>query len=126
MHKNQNLLTDAQWARLSPLLPGQQHSPGTTAKDTRLFVEAVLWRARRGVSWRGLPAERFGPWYTVYARFRRWRQAGVWPKVLAQVPDQRGLHRLLVESTAVSARLGAAAKKKAAPAVNHPAVAGVA
>lgn len=73
------MLTDVQWERLSPQLPGQENSPGTTAKDTRLFVEAVLWRARCGVSWRDLPAERFGPWHTVYTRFRRWRQAGVWP-----------------------------------------------
>jgi transposase len=46
MHKDCSLLTDAQWAQLSPLLPGQESSPGATAKDTRLFVEAVLWRAR--------------------------------------------------------------------------------
>ena len=57
------MLTDEQWARLSPLLPGQERSPGTTARDTRQFVEAVLWRARCGESWRDLPAERFGPWY---------------------------------------------------------------
>jgi transposase len=44
------MLTDAQWERLSPLLPGQKQSPGTTAHDTRLFVEAVLWRARCGMS----------------------------------------------------------------------------
>ena len=83
MHKDRSLLTAAQWARLSPLLPGQQESPGTTARDTRLFVEAVRWRARCGVSWPALPAERCGPWQTVYARFRRWRQARVWPQVLA-------------------------------------------
>ncbi|TYZ12761.1 transposase [Hymenobacter lutimineralis] len=34
-------LTDAQWERLWPLLPGQERSPGPTAKDTRFFVEAV-------------------------------------------------------------------------------------
>ena len=110
------MLTDEQWARLSPLLPGQERSPGTTAKDTRLFVEAVLWRARCGVSWRDLPAERFGPWHTVYARFRRRRQAGVWAQVLAQVQHATGLHRLLVDSTAVRAhQVAAGAKKKTAP-----------
>ena len=120
MNKDRSLLTDAQWARLSPLLPGQERSPGTTAKDTRLFVEAVLWRARCGVSWRDLPVERFGPWHTVYARFRRWRQAGVWPQVLAQVLAQvqnaTGLHRLMVDSTAVRAhQVAGGAKKKTAP-----------
>ena len=71
MNKDRSMLTDAQWGRLFPLLPGQAQSPGTTARDTRLFVEAVLWRARCGVSWRDLPAGRFGPWYPVYARFQR-------------------------------------------------------
>lgn len=72
-YEDRSMLTDAQWARLAPLLPGQERSPGTTAKDTRLFVVAVLWRARCGVSWRDLPAERFGLWHTVHDRFRRWR-----------------------------------------------------
>ncbi|RZK27530.1 MAG: hypothetical protein EOO57_22615 [Hymenobacter sp.] len=37
---------------LLPLLPSQAHSPGTTAQNTRLFIEAVLWRDRCGVAWR--------------------------------------------------------------------------
>ena len=116
MNKDRSMLTDEQWARLSPLLPGQERSPGTTARDTRQFVEAVLWRARCGVSWRDLPAERFGPWHPVYARFRRWRQAGVWQRVLAQVQNATGLHRLMVDSTAIRAhQVAAGAKKKTAP-----------
>ena len=125
MNKDRSMLTDAQWERLSPLLPGQAQSPGTRARDTRLFVEAVLWRARCGVSWRDLPAERFGPWHTVYARFRRWRQAGVWPRVLAQVQNATGLHRLMVDSTAVRAhQVAAGAKKETAPSAKRSAAAG--
>ena len=109
----------------SPLLPGQERSPGTTARDTRLFVEAVLWRTRCGVSWRDLPAGRFGPWHTVYARFRRWRQAGVWPRVLAQVQNATGLHRLMVDSTAMRAhQVAAGAKKKTAPSARRSVAAG--
>ena len=127
MNKDHSMLTDEQWARLSPLLPGQERSPGTTAKDTRLFVEAVLWRARCGVSWRDLPVERFGPWQTVYARFRRWRQAGVWPHGLAQVQTATGLHRLLVDSTTVRAhQVAAGAQKKTAPSARPSAAAAAA
>ena len=54
-----------------------------------LCVEAVRWRARCGVLWRDLPAERFGPWHPVYARFRRWRQAGVWPRILDRGKTRR-------------------------------------
>ncbi|MET4074073.1 transposase [Hymenobacter sp. UYCo722] len=106
-------------------MPGQAQSPGTTARDTRLFVEAVLWRAHCGVSWRDLPAERFRPWHTVYARFWRWRQAGVWPRVLAQVQNAAGLHRLMVDSTAVRAhQVAGGAKKKTAPLARRSAAAG--
>lgn len=42
MNKDDTLLTDAQWACLAPLLLGQAPSPGITATETRLFVEAVL------------------------------------------------------------------------------------
>ena len=106
------MLTDAQWAELSPLLPRQSQSPGTTARDTRLFVKTVLWRARCGVLWRDLPAERFGPWHTVYARFRHWRQAGVWPRILAQVQNATGLLQLMVDSKGIRAHQVAAGAKK--------------
>ena len=126
MNKDRGMLTDAQWARLSPLLPGQERSPGTTARDARQFVEAVLWRARCGVSWRDLPAERFGPWHTVYAQFRRWHQAGVWPRVLARVQNATGLHRLTVDPTALRAhQVAAGTKKKTAPSAGRLASAGV-
>src|SRR5690349_10706718 len=63
-------LTDEQWARLQPLLPTR--APGRKAtRGDRLFVEAVLFRAKTGIQWRDLP-ERFGNWKSVYNRFRNW------------------------------------------------------
>ncbi len=41
--------------------------PGRSAKDNRLFVDAVLRIARTGSPWRDLPAE-FGKWFAVFAR----------------------------------------------------------
>ncbi|WP_394335396.1 IS5 family transposase [Hymenobacter amundsenii] len=115
MNADRTLLTDAQWARLAPLLPGQAHSPGVTAKDTRLFVEAILWRLRCGVPWRDLP-ERFGPWHRVFVRFSRWKHSGVWAKALAALQDETGLSQLQVDSTIVRAHQHAAgALKKKGP-----------
>lgn len=58
-------LTDAQWERLQDLnLPGSAGHVGRPAKDTRLFVEAVLFRFRAGIAWRDLP-RRFGNWHRV-------------------------------------------------------------
>ena len=95
-----------------PCCRARNARPVRRVKDTSLLVEAVFWRARCGVSWRDLPAERFSPWLTVYAGFRCWRQAGVWSQVLAQVQHETGLHRLSVDSTIVRAHQVAAGTKK--------------
>jgi transposase len=112
-------LSDAQWARLAPLLPTQRPATGRPARDHRLIVNAILWRLATGVPWRDLP-ERYGPWQTVYSRFRRWQQAGVWEQVLTTLhadAEVRGdldwsLHFL--DGTTVRAHQHAAGAKKGA------------
>ena len=61
-------LRDDQWERIEPLLPGREGHVGATAKDNRLFVEAVLYRYRAGIPWRDLP-ERFGDPIKIHTRF---------------------------------------------------------
>ena len=60
-------LRDDQWERIKDLLPGREGYVGVTAKDNRLFVEAVLSRYRAGIPWRDLPA-RFGHFRVVHTR----------------------------------------------------------
>ena len=67
-------LRDDQWDRIKDLLPGQRAMSGVTARDNRLFVEAVLYRYRAGIPWRDLP-ERFGEWKQVHTRFSRWAKS---------------------------------------------------
>ena len=112
-------LTEAQWERLRPLLPPQRPATGRPAKDHRAVVNAILWRLKTGAPWRDLP-ERYGPWQTVYSRFRRWQRAGVWERVLAALQaeaDAKGeldwsLH--FVDGTTVRAHQHAAGAKKGA------------
>jgi transposase len=113
-------LSEAQWARLRPLLPPQHRSGrGRPSKDHRMLINAILWRLATGVPWRDLP-ERYGSWRTVYSRFRRWQQAGVWERVLAVLQaeaDAQGeldwsLHFL--DGTTVRAHQHAAGAKKGA------------
>jgi transposase len=112
-------LNDAQWERLCPLLPPQRPETGRPAKDHRTVINAIVWRLRTGAPWRDLP-ERYGPWQTVYSRFRRWQRAGVWDRVLAalqQAADGRGeldwsLH--FMDGTTVRAHQHAAGAKKGA------------
>jgi Putative transposase of IS4/5 family (DUF4096) len=74
-------LTDAYWQQLRLLLPPQKPATGRPATDHRLMVEAMLWIARTGSSWRELP-ERFGPWSTVASRYQRWLKEGLWTRIL--------------------------------------------
>ena len=99
-------LRDDQWDQIKDLLPGREGHVGATAKDNRLFVEAVLYRYRAGIPWRDLP-ERFGNWNSVFQRFNRWSKSGVWARVFqaVQVPD---LGALLLDSTIIRAHQHAA------------------
>ena len=75
-------LSDEQWERVAPLLPPQQPRTGRPANDHRTTLAGMLWVARTGASWRELPAH-FGPWQTIHGRYRRWRRAGTWQRILA-------------------------------------------
>jgi len=77
-------LTDRQWQRIEPLIPGKKGDEGRHGEDNRLFVDAVLWLVRAGAPWRDLPEE-FGKWNTVFRRFRRWAKKGVWKRLFAQL-----------------------------------------
>lgn len=96
------LLSDAQWERIEPILPGKASDPGRTATDNRLFVEAVLWVARTGIPWRDLPSE-FGRWERTYMRFNRWCKNGVWERVTKTLSADADLQRLFIDSTIVRA-----------------------
>src|SRR6202451_301054 len=76
-------LTDAQWRRVQRILPKQKAGPEATRGD-RLFIEAVLFRAKTGLPWRDLP-ERFGPWKSVYNRFSNWAKSGHWAAIFREL-----------------------------------------
>ena len=95
-------LSEAQWVRISPLLPGKVGDPGRSGHDNRLFVNGVLWVLRSGAFWQHLP-ERYGKWKTVHARFTRWAKAGVWEKVFAELIKDRDNQYLMLDSTLVRA-----------------------
>ena len=75
-------LTDAEWERVRPLLPPQRPPVGRPRRDQRTVLDGILWVLGTGSSWRDVPRERFGPWETVYGRYREWRKDGRWQRVL--------------------------------------------
>jgi transposase len=81
MHRH--ALTDEQWRRLQRVLPRQRSGP-TALRGDRLFIEAVLFRAKTGMPWRDLP-ERFGPWKSVFNRFSNWARKGHWAVIFQEL-----------------------------------------
>src|ERR1700676_159023 len=108
------MLSDDQYERIGPLLPGKSTDPGRTAADNRLFVEAVLWIARTRSPWRGL-SPRLWSAECVYPRFARWSRAEIWHAVFAELAGDADLEEIFIDSTIVRAHQHAAgaAKKKA-------------
>ena len=104
-------ISDTQWAAVKDLLPGKATDCGVTAKDNRLFLNAVVWLMRTGVPWADLPA-RFGKHNSVGRRYRRWVQKGVWQRIFDALSEP-DLTQVMLDATVVRAHQQAAGQKKA-------------
>jgi transposase len=85
------VLTDAQWAVVEPLLPSSLGLQGRNFQNNRVIVEAMLYRMHTGTSWRALPP-RFGQWKTVWKRHRRYVDDGTWVRILTALMLTDGPH----------------------------------
>jgi transposase len=104
-------LRNDQWQRIENLLPGRRGTVGVTAKDNRLFVEAVLYRYRAGIPWRDLP-ERFGDFRVVHTRFSRWATAGVWARVFEHLAQDADNEYAMIDAMIVRAHQHSAGAQK--------------
>jgi transposase len=118
-------LRDDQWERIRNLLPGREGHVGVTAKDNRLFIEAVLYRYRAGIPWRDLPG-RFGAWKQVHTRFGRWAKNGVWARVFQHLAGEVDNEYAMIDSTIVRAHQHSAGAAKKAAAARRSDAAGAA
>ena len=110
MRRERFVISDRSWAIIEPLVPGTVRDSGVTAQDTRLFLEAVLWRVRVGGPWRDLPPG-FGAWNSVFRRFRRWAQGGVFQRIFEAVSDDPDFEYALIDGTIISAHQKASGAK---------------
>ena len=103
-------LRDDTWLRLNPHVPGSKGNRGRRGRDNRQFLNAVLWKLRTGCPWRDLPAE-YGHWKSVSNRFYRWRDLGVWAKLLEVVGDDTDLEWLMIDASHIKVHPHAAGAK---------------
>jgi transposase len=87
-------LNDLEWRTIEPLLPKAR---GIKRVDDRRVLNGILWRLRTGRSWASIP-ERYGPSGTCHARFVRWRDAGLWSRIVHAVSDVRGGRLKLIDA----------------------------
>ncbi|MEN5201270.1 IS5 family transposase [Pseudomonas wadenswilerensis] len=100
-------LSDASWEMIKDLITLDQKT-GRPRNNDRLMLNGILWVLCSGATWRDMP-ERFGPWSTVYQRFRDWRNRGTFDQMLKRLNiklNEQGLIDLdtwMVDSTTVRA-----------------------
>jgi transposase len=111
MSKKRYALRDDQWERIEEMLPGRKGHVGVTARDNRLFVEAVLYRYRAGIPWRDLP-QHFGDFRVVHLRHSRWSASGVWERIFKALSLQADNEYVMIDSTIVRAHQHSAGAKK--------------
>ena len=105
-------LSDEAWELIGPLLPPERGRGCRPAGDNRPFFEGMMWMARTGSQWRQLPDE-YGKWNSVFRRYRRWVESGVFDAMLETLAEMAGRDRTadMIDSTVVRAHHCAAGIK---------------
>ncbi len=95
-------LSDRQWFKFLAFLRAHPRAYVGQRASCHTFIEAVLWIARTGAQWRFLPKE-YGNWNSVYKRFARWCDHGVWEAMHLHFVDDPDMENLIIDSTIVRA-----------------------
>ena len=91
-------MSDKIWELLEPHLPGREGTRGVTARDNRNFLNAVFWILRTGAPWRDLAPD-YGDWENTHRRFCRWRDSGVWERLLEILISEPDFEWLMIDAS---------------------------
>ena len=111
------VLTDAQWEVLAPLIEACRPPHKTEHHDLRRTIEAIIWRHDSGAKWRQIPAA-LGPWWMAAQTFSRWSRLGAWERLLDLAQRRGGVEAgmAFLDGTSIRAHHKAAgAAKKGEP-----------
>ncbi len=111
MSRRRYELTDFEWSIIQPLLPNKPR--GVPRVNDRKVLNGILWRFRTGSPWADIP-ERYGPHTTCYNRFVRWRKAGVWDRLLADISKAYDGDIVMIDSSCIRVHQHGATAKKGA------------
>ena len=117
-------ISETQYQHIAHCLPVQR---GNVRLPNLQVLNAILYVAEHGCSWRGLP-ERFGPWHTVYTRMMRWAKSGVLDQVFETL-QARNIIQIRIEAVSLDDALiqthpdgaGSSTNAVTKPSANSPA-----
>ena len=102
-------LSDAEWARIEPLLPRGRR--GAHRVDDRRIISGIVHMLRSGARWRDCPPA-YGPYTTVYNRFNRWSRQGLWLAIFQALTGHSGVWGTVsIDATHVKAHRSASGAK---------------
>ena len=102
-------LSDEEWAVIEPLLPKQGRGP--KRKDDRTVLNGIFYILRTGAPWRDLPS-RYGPRTTIYNRYVRWGERGVWKNIFDTLADECEGSLVFIDASIVKAHRAASGSKR--------------
>ena len=103
----ERFFSEEQFARVYALLRRERKIHTKERETIRQFVEGLYWMSRSGAQWRYLPAA-YGEWNSVYKRFARWDDLGVWERLHEGAADDPDLQAVMIDATVVRAHACAA------------------
>ena len=104
-------ISDSEWERIKDLLPPENTGEGRPSKSNRLMLNGMLWINKTGAPWRDLP-EQFGPWQTVYSRFRLWSRNDIFNDLFKHLSSDADMQDMSIDSTSCKVHQHAAGAKK--------------
>ena len=109
MRANLFWLDDDQWQQIEPHLPTDVR--GKDRVDDRRVISGILHVLRSGCRWKDCPPE-YGPHTTIYNRFTRWAERGIWEKLFRALAERgRSSSTQMIDSTHIKVHRSAAGGK---------------
>ena len=110
MRSNLFWLNDDQWRQIEPHLPTDVR--GKDRVDDRRVISGILHVLKSGCRWCDCPPE-YGPPTTIYNRFVRWAERGVWERLFRELAARgRSSETQMIDATYVKAHRSAAGAKR--------------
>jgi transposase len=104
-------ISENDWERVKDLLPPENAGEGRPSKPNRIMLNGMLWQAKTGAPWRDLP-EYYGPWQTIYSRFRKWSNLDVFRELFKSLSSDADMQDMSIDSTSCKAHQHSAGAKK--------------